>query len=132
MKKTLIILRGIPGSGKSTAAEIFSENGKYPVCTADDYFMFDGKYKFDCTKLGLAHSSCQAKADAAMAAGVEKVIIANTNTTLKELTPYIKMAETHGYLVLCLVVENRHGGKNEHGVSEDKLQIMKNRFEIKL
>jgi hypothetical protein len=29
-------------------------------------------------------------------------------------------------------VENRHGGVNEHGVPEDKLQIMKDRFEVKL
>jgi hypothetical protein len=29
-------------------------------------------------------------------------------------------------------VENRHGGLNQHGVPEDKVQIMKDRFEIKL
>jgi hypothetical protein len=29
-------------------------------------------------------------------------------------------------------VENRHGGVNEHGVPTDKLEQMKNRFNIKL
>jgi hypothetical protein len=29
-------------------------------------------------------------------------------------------------------VENRHGGVNTHGVPEDKLEVMKNRFEVKL
>jgi hypothetical protein len=29
-------------------------------------------------------------------------------------------------------VENRHGGVNEHGVPEDKLKMMKNRFEVRL
>jgi hypothetical protein len=29
-------------------------------------------------------------------------------------------------------VENRHGGVNEHGVPEEKLEQMKTRFEIKL
>jgi hypothetical protein len=31
-----------------------------------------------------------------------------------------------------MIVENRHDGKNVHGVPEDKLEIMKNRFEVKL
>jgi len=29
-------------------------------------------------------------------------------------------------------VENRHGGVNQHNVPEDKLQMMKERFEVKL
>jgi hypothetical protein len=35
-------------------------------------------------------------------------------------------------MVFTVIVENRHGGKNIHGVPEDKLQIMKDRFEVKL
>jgi len=34
--------------------------------------------------------------------------------------------------VASIIVENRHGGKNVHGVPEDKVEIMRNRFEIKL
>jgi hypothetical protein len=45
---------------------------------------------------------------------------------------YFKLAEKYGYKVVSLIVENRHGGTNVHGVPEDKLEIMKNRFEIKL
>jgi hypothetical protein len=45
---------------------------------------------------------------------------------------YFDLAEKHGYRVYSLIVENRHGGVNEHGVPEDKLEIMKNRFEVKL
>jgi hypothetical protein len=42
------------------------------------------------------------------------------------------MAESWGYRVYSIIVENRHGGVNEHGVPEEKLEQMKNRFEIKL
>jgi hypothetical protein len=42
------------------------------------------------------------------------------------------MAKTHEYKVFSIIVENRHVGTNEHGVPEDKLEIMKNRFETKL
>jgi hypothetical protein len=48
------------------------------------------------------------------------------------MKPYFDLAEKHGYKVYSLIVENRHGGVNEHGVPEDKLEIMKNRFEMKL
>jgi hypothetical protein len=45
---------------------------------------------------------------------------------------YYELAKEHGYTVFSLVVENRHGGQNEHGVPADKLEQMKNRFELKL
>jgi hypothetical protein len=45
---------------------------------------------------------------------------------------YYKLAETHGYRVTALIVENRHGGVNVHDVPTDKLEQMRNRFEIKL
>jgi hypothetical protein len=45
---------------------------------------------------------------------------------------YFKLAEKYGYMVFTIVVENRHGGVNQHGVPEDKMEQMKNRFEIKL
>lgn len=48
------------------------------------------------------------------------------------MKPYYELAEKYGYVVFSLIVENRHGGVNEHGVPEDKLEQMKNRFEVKL
>jgi hypothetical protein len=45
---------------------------------------------------------------------------------------YLDIASRHGYTTFTIVVENRHGGVNTHGVPEDKLQVMKDRFEISL
>jgi hypothetical protein len=42
------------------------------------------------------------------------------------------LAERFGYRVYSVIVENRHGGVNEHGVPEEKLEQMKTRFEIHL
>jgi hypothetical protein len=42
------------------------------------------------------------------------------------------LAIKYGYYVTSIIVENRHGGVNEHGVPEDKIELMRNRFEIKL
>ena len=44
----------------------------------------------------------------------------------------IDLAKKYDYKVFSIIVENRHGGVNEHGVPADKLEIMKNRFEVKL
>ena len=48
------------------------------------------------------------------------------------MEPYYVLAKQWNYKVFSIIVENRHGGVNEHGVPEDKLQAMKDRFEIKL
>jgi len=134
--KHLIILRGVPGCGKSTVAEILSDMGmdveKAPVCTADDFFMKDGEYKFNPKALGIAHKVCQDKCEKAMADGVKRVIVANTSTTEKEIKPYMNMAKKYGYMTFSLIVENRHGGKNEHGVPVEALKKMEERFSFKL
>jgi phenolic acid decarboxylase len=60
------------------------------------------------------------------------VVVSNTFTQEWEMEPYYKMAKKYGYQVHSFIVENRHGGVNEHNVPEDKLQQMKDRFQVKL
>jgi predicted kinase len=131
--KTLYIVRGIPGSGKSTFAK--SIGGIH--IEADQFFMMDGKYNFDITKIKLAHKYCQNQTEAWMKTdGIQvnndKIVVSNTFTQEWEMEPYFKLAEKYGYRTFSLIVENRHGGVNEHDVPEDKLELMKNRFEVKL
>jgi hypothetical protein len=45
---------------------------------------------------------------------------------------YFELADIYGYRVYSLIVENRHGGVNEHGVPQETLDKMKNRFEVQL
>jgi energy-coupling factor transporter ATP-binding protein EcfA2 len=127
MTKELFLLRGLPGSGKSTLAKSLDGFN----IEADQFFMEDGVYKFDVTKLKWAHDLCKMECERAMKDNI-KIVISNTFTQEWEMTPYFELAEKYGYRVYSLIVENRHGGINEHEVPEDKLQIMKNRFEIKL
>jgi predicted kinase len=132
--KTLYLLRGIPGSGKSTLARQLADSH----FEADMYFTNEnGQYLFDATKLRNAHVWCQTEVENAMilnhTTGVnERIAVSNTFTQEWEMDPYFKMAETYGYRVFSLVVENRHGGENLHNVPENKIQAMKSRFEIKL
>lgn len=137
MKKTLMILRGLPGSGKSTLANsLFNAMGITNTITyrEADHFFYDeaGNYNFDLTKLHRAHQACQAAVVGDMIDGVEVIILSNTSTTEMELRPYLQFAKTHEYDVVSLIVENRHGNKSVHGVPEETLIKMKERFSVKL
>lgn len=131
----LIILRGLPGSGKTSFAKyMFSNN----VFEADQYFYDEnGNYNFDATKLHAAHMDCQNRVEKLMQMSSttqygSEIVVSNTSTTEKELKPYYDLAEKYDYKVVSLIVENRHGSKSVHSVPDEKLEQMRNRFSIKL
>jgi predicted kinase len=129
MEKILTICRGIPGSGKSTFAKTLG--GQH--YEADMFFIDEeGNYNFDVSKIKDAHQWCQSIVKTDMILEYPKIVVSNTSTQEWEMEPYFKLAKEYGYTVFTIVVENRHGGVNQHGVPEDKLEQMRNRFEIKL
>jgi hypothetical protein len=105
-----------------------------PVFEADQYFIDSetGEYKFDGSKIKLAHNWCKLCVEHSMEDGLQKIAVSNTFTQEWEMDTYYELAKQYGYRVFSLIVENRHGGVNEHGVPEDKLEQMKTRFEVKL
>ena len=132
MEKNLILLRGLPGSGKSTLAKLLVDKD-YCHKEADMFFVDrDGNYKFEPSKIKDAHSWCQDEVAFLMKYEHSPIVVSNTFTQEWEMDAYYKMAEEFGYRVTSIITENRHGGKNEHGVPDDKLETMKNRFEVKL
>ena len=144
--KQLILLRGLPGSGKSTLAKQLSKGSGEGMVEADQYFTdSNGNYNFDASKLKEAHQWCQDQVDIMMRVGyprfslpdylnepLEKIVVSNTFTQEWEMKPYYELAEKYGYTVFSLVVENRHGGVNTHGVPDETLDKMENRFTLKL
>ena len=124
----LYMVRGVPGSGKTTFAESICDK----VVSADDYHTDDeGNYNWKFENQAAAHRYSQGKTRSIMETGKD-VAVANTSTTVKEMKPYYKMAEEFGYTVFSIIVENRHGGKNVHNVPAETIEKMKNRFDVEL
>jgi NEDD4-binding protein 2 len=96
--KEIIIMRGLPGSGKSTrAAELAGTTGL--IFSTDEFFLRDGHYEFDRFRLKEAHQWNQQRVENAAANGVPLIVVDNTNVTQWEMAPYIRIAQTHGYAV---------------------------------
>jgi predicted kinase len=139
MNKILYIVRGLPGSGKSTFAKSIVGDD-FLVCEADKYFVDEstGEYKFDSTKLKEAHKYCQDLVEKFMVDSMvygqryPQIAVSNTFTQEWEMETYFELAKKYGYTVFCLVIENRHGGQNVHGVPAEKITQMKKKFQISL
>ena len=137
MTKKLYIVRGLPGSGKSTFA-LDLVGSDFLVCEADKYFMVDGEYKFDASKLKEAHESCRNLVETYMKDSLvndqfyREIAVSNTFTQEWEMQPYFDLAKQYGYMVFSIIVENRHGGSNQHNVPAEAIQRMKDRFSVKL
>jgi len=128
--KDLILLRGLPGSGKTTLAELLVDKH----IEADMYFIDEetGEYKFNQRDLPKAHNWCRNVVEDWMTDGDVKIVVANTFTQEWEMKDYYELAAKYGYKVHSLIIENRHGNKSIHGVPEASMGNMLNRFNVKL
>ena len=133
--RNLYLLRGLPGSGKSTLARFVGD----AFVEADMFFLKNGKYEFDGSKIRDAHAWCQSTVREWMQMNADtygleysEIAVSNTFTQEWEMEAYYNLAKEFNYKVFSIIVENRHDGVNSHGVPEDKFEAMKSRFEVKL
>jgi predicted kinase len=126
--KTVIILRGVSGSGKSTVASLL-ETTKHScyVCSADKYFMRGGEYKFEPSRLKDAHSWCFEMFDRCVLNAIELIVVDNTNTSEWEYEKYETHAKRYGYTVHRLVVE-ACGQDSIHGVPPEVIVKQRERL----
>ena len=134
-EKVVYILRGISGSGKSTLAQSLVGDGV--IYGADDFFMQDGKYTFDPTRLPEIHQANQARTEKAMQQGISPIVVDNTNTKAYEIKPYVQLAQKHGYQVEFKEIppdrfsaeelerrNNNRPPEQQRGITKDRIQDM--------
>jgi hypothetical protein len=117
----LFLIRGVPGSGKTTYAKTLGVADHYE---ADMWFEQNGGY--DPSKIKQAHEWCRQKAVAAMR-DKRDVVVANTFTRLWEMKPYKDAATQLGVTVFEKVMNGEW--ENVHGVPAGKVRQMRERFE---
>lgn len=132
MTQALYLIRGVPGSGKTTEAlrmaEQFTERG-VPVThlEADAYFINEaGEYQYNPAKISHAHAWCRRQTQIALDDG-DVVIVSNTFTKNWELEDYINRALAKSIPVH--VIQCNGEWDNVHGVPPEKVQVMRDRFE---
>lgn len=124
MTLTLTLIRGLPGSGKTTLAKTYSADH----FEADMYFVNDdGEYQFDGARLKQAHSWCQDSAKQSLQQG-RNVVVSNTFVRLWEMKPYLKMAQQYNAELEVIECQGRYA--NTHGVSQAIVNEMKKRWQV--
>ena len=136
--KTVIINRAVPGSGKTTIARCITnalQDAGLQVAnhSTDEFFMHDGRYCFDISKLHDYHQENLKNFIADLKRGTDIVICDNTNLQPWQTAPYTDSARKYGYKIIFLNLTPRELYKHvqaqlvtpekpdAHGVPEERL-----------
>lgn len=126
----VILIRGLPGSGKTTLARMLSTPQTIHL-EADDWFTHKntGVYEFKPHELSKAHEHCQDRFRAAIRdPQILRIIVSNTFTQLWELQPYLTICDVYKINPQIIHCEGRF--QNIHGVPTEKIEQMRARWEM--
>jgi predicted kinase len=103
----LYMMQGIPGSGKSTVARAIKRlDVMTKIYSTDEFWIRDGTYQFDGSRLREAHEWNQRRAGSHMEKSYrDNLIIDNTNIKQKDAQVYFDLARRYDYTVQVVRVD---------------------------
>jgi len=120
----LVLIRGLPGSGKTTMAK--EQFPDHIHCEADQYFTDEhGNFNFDPKFIEVAHEACFNKANDALGIG-KSVVVSNQFRLLKEMKSYVTLADCYGAELKVYECTGFYGSK---ATDPDYLQFAKSTWE---
>jgi predicted kinase len=104
-EKTLYIMRGVPGAGKSTMAKLIADSTDGVICSTDDlWYDSKGDYNWDPELLEAKHLENQRNVSICMAESLPSIIVDNTNLVQRDVSPYLYLAKVMSYTVQIIDV----------------------------
>lgn len=131
--KTVYILMGLPGAGKSHWASQYID---VDVVSADSWMDTSSLgYVFDPQELSWAHAYCFERFLHLLQEGDRNIVVDNTNTTLIEVAPYIQACRALGARPVVVYIDcdpEVAAGRNTHGVPVEAVKAMYARLKMSL
>lgn len=127
-QNTLMILQGVPGSGKSAFARKLMTKTINAVIVSTDEWHHDltGKYTFNRDKIAAFHQAAQQKCRVLLKLGCA-VILDNTNILNAHIKPYVQMAVEMGVAVKFCRLEGNF--ESSHNVPPEIIKRMRETME---
>lgn len=140
--KIMYIMRGLPGSGKSTFIKNIPGLKEYNIFSTDNLVEGDYKEFFDSMKknenfqpLADLHRQNFLGAVTAMEFGESPIVIDNTNIKKEFVKPYVVAAKKYGYDIRLIdlgtggLTTEELAARNTHHVDEETLNTMLQDYE---
>ena|SRR5271157_1277157 len=125
--KLAIILRGIPGSGKSVVARFLAWNYGAIIHSTDNYHIHNGVYTYDTERAAEYHGNNYTDFCDSCWERKPMVVVDNTNIWPQFYQPYTFAAQENGYKVLQIKLANATR-VSTHNIPDEVLQRMKAAF----
>jgi hypothetical protein len=128
--KQLLIIRGVPGAGKSSLALGLDAD---LVCSEDDYWTSrDGSYHFDPMTRAAAFTVMFEAAEFGIYKHARRIVIATAalSVTTPDWNALIRLARSRGYTVFCLVLQRPTSHPpSVHGLSDAEMERFRREME---